>query len=340
MNSSDEAVFVPDLHYSLPVDHKFACVALENVGIDRALRDPIDLGNGMWLLFEPPFPLDDHWRSWLGSIRAENLERTNLTLFLHAPSAAPGVLDGENEQLRQSVLRICYGLFLIDVFHHDGGLIMSGANVDGAISIRQVAQLEPLYRPSRVRIARLDRTSLLNAARVADGMGIVHSGSGHHERLRKGFHAWLRGMMEYYGDERLHQFIRAVEAVVKPPKGRGTKMFAHRCQLFAGNSAQGVSVLRELYELRNTAEHHNSLGAVLPSCSGAALDRMTLRRAYQAQVLAIDVYRQIFLDPQLQQHFAEDATIDAFWNLPLPQQIQAWGATLDLEAIATARMLP
>lgn len=326
--------------FTIPANHKFACVALENIGVDRSLRDPIDLGSGTFLLFEPPFPLDEVWRGWLGSLRAENLERTNLTLIAHAPSAVPGVLDGENEQLRQSVLRICYGLFLMDVFHLDGGLIMSGAKVDGAINIRQVAQLEPLYRPNGVRITRLDRTSLLTAARVADGMGTVHSGAGHHVRLRKGFHAWLRGLMEFHGDERLHQFIRAVEAVVKAPKGRGTKMFAHRCQLFAGNSAHAVLVLRQLYELRNSAEHHNLLDAVLPNCVGAALERMTLRRAYQAQVLASDIYRRIFLDPQLQQHFSTDANIDGFWGMPLAQQVQSWGATLDLEAIATARMLP
>ena len=293
----------------------------------------------MLLLFEP-FPLDDTWRGWLGSLRAESLERTNLTLFAHAPSAAPRILDSENESLQQSVLRLCYALFSMDVFHHDGGQIMSGSNVDGTVSIRQVAKLDSLYRPNGVRIARLDRTSLLTAALVADGMEVVNFGRGRHERLRSGFHAWLRGITEYYGDERLHQFIRAVEAVVKPPKGKSTRLFAHRCQLFAGNSVQAVSVLRELYELRNTAEHHNPLATVLPRCAGAALERMTLRRAYQAQVMASDVYRRIFQDARLQQHFSTDANIDAFWNMPLPQQVQAWGTALDLEAIATARMLP
>ncbi len=188
--------------FPLPVNHKFTCVALENVSVDRTLRDPIDLGDGIWILFEPPFPLDHAWREWLGSIRAQNYERTNLALIAHAHSARPVVLDHANEALRQPVLSLCYALFLIDVFHHDGGLIISGANVDGTVNIRQVAHLETLYRPNGVRIARLDRASLLTAVCVAAGMRVVHAGHGHHERLRKGFHAWLRGVMEYNGEER------------------------------------------------------------------------------------------------------------------------------------------
>ncbi len=155
--------------FPLPVNHKFTCVALENVSVDRTLRDPIDLGDGIWILFEPPFPLDHAWREWLGSIRAQNYERTNLALIAHAHSARPVVLDHQNEALRQPVLSLCYALFLIDVFHHDGGLIISGANVDGTVNIRQVAHLETLYRPNGVRIARLDRASLLTAVCVAAG---------------------------------------------------------------------------------------------------------------------------------------------------------------------------
>ncbi len=326
--------------FPLAVSHKFACVALENASLDRTLHDPIDLGDGMWILFESPFALDSAWTEWLGSIRARDLEHTNLALVAHTHSQTPGVLDHENESLRESVLCLLYGLFLTEVFHHDGGMVLTGANVDGTVSIRQVSHLETLYRPNRVRIARLDRESLLTAACTAAGMRAVHAGHGHHERLRKGFHAWLRGLMEYHGEERLHQFIRAVEALVIPPIGRSTSSFAHRCQLFAGNSAPVVALLRELYELRNAAEHHNGFNRVLTAYPPGDHERVALRRSYQSQVLACDAYRRIFLDPLLQAQFANDSDIATFWSLPWAQQVRSWGAAVDLDAVATARMLP
>jgi len=324
--------------FHLPVGYKFACIALENAGIERQLRDPIDLGDGRLILFEPPFPLAEPWRTWLGSIRAETMERVSLTLFVYAPSRIPTILDAENEALKQIVLTFCYAVFLVEVFHHDGGMILTGANVEGNVTVRQVSQLEPLYRPNGVLAEPLDRQALMDAARIADGMRIVHDGLGHHERLRKGFHAWIRGLMEYNGDERLHQFIRAVEAAVMPPKGKSTSVFAHRCQLFAGNTASNKALLGELYELRNTAEHHNTFAQVLTAYQPEHHEQTELRRTYQAQALASDVYRRIFLDPQLQASFATDTDIAAFWAMSWAQQTLAWGNPIDLEAKATARM--
>ena len=97
----------------------------------------------------------------------------------------------------------------------------------------------------------------------------------------------VAGMMEYHGDERLHQFIRAVEAVVMPPKGKGTALFAHRSQLFAGTSAPVKPLLKELYELRNSAEHHSLFTQILVSYPQVQHERIALERTFQAQVLVL-----------------------------------------------------
>ncbi len=324
--------------FPLPIGHKFACIALDNAGVDRGLRDPIDCGDGIWAIFEPPFALDDAWRQWLGSIQAEHLTRSSLVCFAHQASANPAVLDNENKQLEQRALSLFYALFLVDVFHHDGGLILSGANVDGRAGVRSVSQLEPHYRPNGVSTVRIDRAFLLKAACVAMGIRAVHGG-GQHERLRRGFHAWVRAVQELYGDERLHQFVRATEALVKPQIGRSRRQFVHRSQLFSGNTRNSVALLEELYELRNNAEHLHRLDHVLASNRENERERIALRRAYQAQLLASHVYERIFSDQQLQRLFATDAGIDAFWATPWPQQVQTWGVPIDLDALATARFL-
>jgi hypothetical protein len=47
--------------FDLPVGYKFSCYALEGVGLDVGGRDPLDLGDGLWVVFEPPFQLNAGW---------------------------------------------------------------------------------------------------------------------------------------------------------------------------------------------------------------------------------------------------------------------------------------
>jgi hypothetical protein len=106
--------------FPLPVGHKFACVALANAGTARGINRPHDLTCNQWVLFEPPFDLDDAWREWLGSIQCERLTRSNLVLFVHAASQNPRILDAENQGLEQHVLSLLYALFLVEVFYQEG----------------------------------------------------------------------------------------------------------------------------------------------------------------------------------------------------------------------------
>ncbi len=45
------------MSFDLPTGYKFSCFALEGVPLDLPCQDPIDLGNGLWVVFEPPFDL-------------------------------------------------------------------------------------------------------------------------------------------------------------------------------------------------------------------------------------------------------------------------------------------
>ena len=322
--------------FPLPVGHKFGCIAFTFVSVGRTLRDPIDLGDGIWVLFEPPFEFNNHWKEWLGSVRVEHLSRANFVILAHQASDTPGVADNENEQLKSKCFGVWCALCLADVFHHEGGLILSGANVDGGINIRQVSQLEPFYRPSGVSTTIIDESLIRRAATIATGIRAVHPG-GHSSRLNRGFRAWRQGIMEYYGDSRLHQFVRSVEAVVKPDIGASTRQFIHRCQVFAGNSVANKELYGELYDLRGLAEHLHLFDERFKAYPKNEHDTIALRRAYQAQVLASHVYERIFSTPNLQTIFGLDDSIDKFWKEDWAHQTAAWGSRIDLEAVAAAR---
>jgi hypothetical protein len=323
--------------FPLPVGHKFSCVALANAGVARELRTAIDLGDELWVLFEPPFELEGHWREWLGTVRAEYLSRANLVVLAHHASATAEVMDAENETLTKKCFSVFYALFVAEVFHHDGGLILSGANVHGTVNVRHVSNLENFYRPNGVNTARVDAALIQRASEIASGMRAVHIPGRHSQRLHRGFQAWIGGAKEFYGQDRLHQFVRAVEGVIKPAIGQSKRQFVHRGQVLAGNSGAVVKLLGELYDLRGLAEHLHPFDSVLTTYPVSDRESIALQRAYQAQILASHVYERIFSTPNLHRTFGTDGAIDAFWAQTWAQQTQAWGQPIDLEATATAR---
>ncbi|HXX13944.1 MAG TPA: hypothetical protein VEJ47_03485 [Candidatus Eremiobacteraceae bacterium] len=293
----------------------------------------------MSVIFEPPFELNDAWRTWLGSIQTQQLSMTSLAVLSHQPSATVGIIDDENEALKRQCLSFIYALFIAEVFHYDGGLVLSGSNEDGAAKFRQASRLEPLIRPNGVSTVRIDEALIRRSAAIAAGMRSVHTPGQQQQRLHRGFHSWIRGVMEYYGDERLHQFVRAVEAIVKPEIGRTKKQFMDRCKVFVGDLAATLTLLREIYELRSLAEHLHPFDRALTAYPQDQHERIALLRGYQAQLLASHVYERIFSTPDLQRLFATEAAIDAFWGLSRSEQINAWGPPIDLDAIATTRFI-
>ncbi len=222
--------------FDLPIGYKFACFALEGIGLDMESSAPLNLGDGLWVVFGPPFELDGAWRKWLGSLEVDRLQRCNVTLLAISPSKHPEVLDAENQTLSQRALSLFYGLFMVEVFRYDGGIALSGANIDGRVDVRQTSRITEHYPLAQFQFASLRTVHFRRMARIAEGIRAVHIPGTETNRLQRGFHAWIRAVQELYGDERLHQFVRAIEAVVKPNEGSGRKHFVLRSQLFVGES--------------------------------------------------------------------------------------------------------
>jgi len=282
--------------------------------------------------------LDDWWRGVLGTNQAQRYERTTLAIIAHGVSANPEVQDNEDRAHRQRALSVLYGLFLTRVFQYERALALTGANEGGDIRVRQVSYLEPHYLPNRVRPDPVELATVQLASQAAAGIRTVHDPVvASFERLRRGFHAWMRGMQERYGDERLHQFVRSVEAVIKPDQGRTRRQFVSRGQVFAGNIPQSQTLLGQLFDFRSAAEHMHSIASLLHERPEAERETAALRLAYQAQLLAGHVYVRILSDPALLARFQTDADIEAFWRQPWATRVRIWGAPIDLDTVAAAR---
>jgi hypothetical protein len=326
--------------FAIPQNHKFACVALRMAGVDRDLKDSLEVQPGLWAVFGPPFGLDNVWKEWLGSIRSELVSECNLALVAVAPSSTLDILDGENQTLEQRALCFFYALLLAQIFHYEGGLVISGAMIEGretSLSIRSVSNLESHYRPQGAFLETISRENLVTAPSTVEGILSTYVAGEEPSRLGRGFHVWMRGMQEFYGADRLHQFVRSLEALAKTDIARSTRQFAHRCQLFAGNSSQASELLLELYKLRGNVEHMNPLDAGLENYPESERFDVGMERSFQAQVLASRTYLRIFGDQNLRSVFSNDGLIDAFWKQPWAAQLAAYGAPVDLDATTKQR---
>ena len=296
-------------------NEKFGCLAIQNASVAEELRGQIELAPGLWCVDRLPFGVGDFWTNQLGEGRVEQIMRSNVLIFCIAPAQNPQVLDGENQVLTQRVQRIYCALLMQLVFHHDGVELFSGARVDENPDIREITDIRNHFRPGQVRVGRISRENLLRAAGAERGIEEYLRRTGGADRLWHGFHALQRGFLEYWSDERLHQFVRAIEAVLSLEAGRSRTQFAHRAQLFSGRSDENRQWLLELYDLRSATEHLNDYRAVLEHHPAGRREDIAALRSYEAQVLACHIYLRLAESAALRGRFGDDANLEQFWGL-------------------------
>ncbi|HXF05942.1 MAG TPA: hypothetical protein VNM72_11080 [Blastocatellia bacterium] len=321
--------------FMIPKGTRFACLALEGASLANGLPEQLDLKDGLWALLRPPFEMAEHWQEWLGSIQARHFSNSNFLLFGTHPVDQMGVSDRE---LRDKVMSLFYAILMHGVPHYDAALLLTGENWSGTINVQSVTTPYRYYRAAKVLPARIDENTLMSAAIAAAGLRTIYASKQDYRRLKKGFEAWTRGMREGVGIYRLHQFVRAIEAVVKPSTRQTRRRFVQRCQLFAGRSDQIRNLLGELYDLRSYAEHMNDYQAVLGRY-GPKWETIGSKRAYQAELLASHVYLRILKEDGLRSIFISDESIDQFWRKHDDERVRVWGEAIDLETEVRARFL-
>jgi len=80
---------------------------------------------------------------------------------------------------------------------------------------------------------------LVEAATLAQAKAslLASSGDARKVRLFRGWWALTNALQQFYASDRIHGFVRALEALVYPEVGKTEKQFVHRCSLFAASRA-------------------------------------------------------------------------------------------------------
>jgi hypothetical protein len=139
----------------------------------------------------------------------------------------------------------------------------SGANVDGELSVRGLRSLETFIRTPGQSRPSFDERSLRKAAAVGTEILRLFASPDHY-RARIGFRKLVEGLKNRQPRGRLHEFVRAIDALMALETGKSTRQFVHRGKTF-GAFSNANDDCRRFYDLRSAEEHLNDWTPLLDS---------------------------------------------------------------------------
>ncbi len=288
----------------------------------------------LWVLSDTKFNIPPHWREWLGSIRAGEVEDFNLFLLSKLPSMSPDVLDGENEKLKQRVWHFYVGLLLASSFAPAHKPVMlTGSRRDGEVDVRQQQDFDcpiPSLFGGYPPILAKDIQLAAELAGKIDALGLAPLNGGHWRFLRTLFiYMEARTIADIL--DRIHQYCRCVDGLILPDVGKTKAQFKSRTELFIG--PRHHDMMGEIYDVRSAVEHlHENLYL-------ESFDRETrldlLKKEAITEHIARSAIARIVGDSNLWPHFANTSSLREFWALGETKRRQIWGNAIDpADAIA------
>jgi hypothetical protein len=197
--------------------------------------------------------------------------------------------------------------------------------------IRQMTKLPAFYQSKGYTRAPVTEDWLREAVALRSAVKAIESVTGEFKRLIRGLNVLFSGLRET-GQERLHQLVRSLEALILPDTGKTKAQFIHRCQTFAKPGLDAPLALREAFDMRSDTEHLQDWNRAVQNYPATEQEDVCLQRTRQMERLACFAYSRVLLDSSVQAHYRTDDTLAQFWKLPDDQKRAIWGKALDLSA--------
>jgi hypothetical protein len=342
----------------IPEGSHFCCLALTGprlrVKQEYSVLPGLTVGHA-----QDAFELEPHWIEWLGTIQSDSFRESSLFITavvdnLHTNTRGKPL----PEFLGNRVRLFHYALAVLGCGYNDAALMVGGDKYHGgSLHIGPVRPgLTPCFRSPYLKSRRVEVSDLEQAATILSNLELIydHVPGRLYRRLRKGFNVWIRGAQEgEEWNERLHSFVRATEAILKPTIARMrstrarkqsktsnkrwrdiTPTFIERGQTMIGHSKKSDKLLRQLYDIRSSVEHIKDIMPAVKKERGIDSGETFGFRALQAEILANTIYSRILSNEGLLKAFSTEAKVEGFWNRIGPQRQSLWGDVIDLDAEA------
>jgi hypothetical protein len=305
---------------------KYAVIAL-SVKVDDTV--PLqEMTPHHWAFADVRFEVPAHWREWLGTIRTEEVEDSNLFLLSKMRSQAPEIVDAETAKLKRHAERFYTGLLFASPFAPAHKPVMlAGYCQNGEVSVRS----QDHYEPAISSIVRLyppvTKAELQLAAKIASQIAAIETTAlaGGRWRLFRIMQLYLNART--IGDimDRLHQYCRCIEGLIVPSAGYSRRRFKSRTELFIGPGHHDM--MGETYEVRGDVEHLHENKHLEIFDRAARLD--LVKKLEMMEYIARSALVRILLDRNLWPHFANTPALQMFWALDDQQRRALWGTTVN-----------
>ncbi len=318
----------------IPEESKFALIAVENAYIQLSSKGPpVQLSDGTWVLKQIPVEIDKGWKEWIGSLRYNEFEKANLVLIRAQRSQKPEILDAHHEKLGKQLILLFNAMHLGGVLSYRTSSLILGSHRGTGFEIRQMAKLPMFYHTKGYRRSRLTAKRIGKAAFVRRSMQEIEVVADSFIRLTRGWNVLMSGLQMNMGEERIHQFVRALEALISPDIGKTKKQFIRRCQTFTTANPNNDLILGEAFDLRSTCEHLNDWKSALARYPENERENVAFLRTRQMEKLACFAYSRILENRSIRNHFSSDVTIGSFWQEQDTKRMKMWGSQLDLTSV-------
>ena len=318
--------------------NKFSLLLIENVYSALPSDGEDQLSDGTWVLTRVPLAIEAHWKEWIGSVRFEKLKEANIVLLRSEAGKDPQILDEQHERLGKHLAQIFYLLQLSGVLEHEGASLLKGSVVHSKPQIRGLSDLTHFKRTKGYTRTPVDLDRYEQAARFTGVLREMDSNAYEFKRVIRGLNVSMDGLQQEHGQERIHQFVRSLEALILPEAGETRRQFVHRCQTFAEASAATRGVLKEAFDMRSDTEHLHDWDRSLQSYPEEIREDVALQRTRQMERLSSFAYSRILENEGVRNNFRNEATQRNFWRgLHDASRKKVWGEQLDLTTIKLVR---
>ena len=305
---------------------KYAVIAL-SVKLD----DPVALTEMTphhWAFSDARFEMPAHWREWLGTIRTEEVEGSNLFLLSKMRSQAPQVVDAETAELKRHAGHFYAGLLLASPFSPaHKPVLLAGYHQDGEINVRSQDDYEPAIPSMARHYPAVTLAELQLAAKIATQIAAIETAplNGGHWRLFKVIHLYLEARAIRDNMDRLHQYCRCIDGLIVSKQGEAKKQFKSRTELFIG--PRHHDMMGETYDVRGDVEHLHENKHLEVFDRTARLE--LVKKLEIMEYIARSALVRIVVEPRLWPHFSNTPALQAFWALDDGQRRALWGSTVN-----------
>jgi hypothetical protein len=310
---------------------KYGMIVFPDLFVDDDVIYEMQLTQDLWFMRGAPFALTENLKGGIGSIKVSQMEGASLFLIAKGPSQFPDDLDWDNERLKKRVYHFYLGILISGfVTCHTQPYILTGANRDGKIDVRQMGDYRIPHTVPGAPPESVNSLRLANAAKLADRIGEISDKNKYH-RIIRGIRAFIRGFEEYNAGDRMHQFTRCTESFIYPKIGKTRDNFISRSRLFLKTPHN--ELMGEIFDIRSSVEHiHDPLRSI----AGESERRrriLLLQRATEAEAIARYCLSTLLIRRELWEYFENDNQISAFWKLNEGRRRELWGEPLDIDLL-------